>query len=261
MLIHDCLERGTSNDAGGARYNQLEPNILGMQNVTESLNVIKRLVFDEHRLTLEDFQNILTNNYEGNEELLHYIRNKVTHFGTADKETNALAKRVADLVLDTFSDMMTVRGAKIIPGAFSYREHETQGSLTPASPDGRTTGMPLNDGSCPVQGYDNLGPTLSLASTVAWEPSRFLGGTSVNVKINRGAAPEKIAALIRGYLQTHGTQLQFNIVDTKTLLDAQKNPEAHRDLLVRIGGYSDFFVTIPKSLQDEIISRSINETI
>ena len=261
MLIHDCLERGKSNDAGGARYNQLEPNILGMQNVTESLNVIKRLVFDEHRLTLEDFQNILTNNYEGNEELLHYIRNKVTHFGTADKETNALAKRVADLVLDTFSDMMTVRGAKIIPGAFSYREHETQGSLTPASPDGRTTGMPLNDGSCPVQGYDNLGPTLSLASTVAWEPSRFLGGTSVNVKINRGVAPEKIAALIRGYLQTHGAQLQFNIVDTKTLLDAQKNPEAHRNLLVRIGGYSDFFVTIPKSLQDEIISRSINETI
>lgn len=119
----------------------------------------------------------------------------------------------------------------------------------------------MNDGSCPVQGYDNLGPTLSLASTVEWEPARFLGGTSVNVKINKGVETEKIVALIKGYLKTHGSQLQFNIVDTETLLEAQKNPDMYKDLLVRIGGYSDFFVTIPKNLQDEIISRSVNETI
>ena len=165
------------------------------------------------------------------------------------------------MVLKTFSSMKTVRGAKVIPGAFSYREHEIQGRTTPASPDGRKAGMPLNDGSCPVQGYDNLGPTLSLISTVAWEPSRFLGGTSVNVKINKGIDPEKISALIRGYLKTHGSQLQFNIVDSETLLKAQKNPEMYKDLIVRIGGYSDFFVSIPKELQDEIISRSQNETI
>ena len=261
MLVHDCIKRGKSNDCGGAIYNTLEPNILGMQNTTESLNVIKRLVFDEKFLTIEEFQKILSSNYVGHESLLLKIRNKTTHFGTGDPQINALAKKVADSVLKAFEPMTTVRGAKVIPGAFSYREHEIQGRTTPASPDGRKSGEPLNDGSCPVQGYDNLGPTLSLASTVSWEPSRFLGGTSVNVKINKGVEPKKIAALIKGYLKTHGSQLQFNIVDTETLIEAQKNPDMYRDLIVRIGGYSDFFVTIPKRLQDEIISRSANETI
>lgn len=261
VLVHDCLERGLANDCGGARYNEMEPNILGMQNTTESLNVIKRLVFEEKRITLGEFKKVLSDNYVGHEDLLLHIRNKIPHFGTGDAAANAMAKKVADMVLDTFAPMTTVRGAKIIPGAFSYKEHEIQGRTTPASPDGRTCGMPLNDGSSPVQGYDNMGPTLSLASTVSWEPSRFLGGTSVNVKINKGVEPEKIVALIKGYLKTHGAQLQFNIVDTETLLAAQKNPEQYRDLLVRIGGYSDFFVTIPKNLQDEVISRSMNETI
>ena len=261
VLINDCIARGRSNDNGGAVYNQIEPNILGMQNTTESLNVIKELVFDEKRLTVNEFKKILADNYEGNEELLLYIRNKIRHFGMGDKETNAIEKRVADFVLEVFSKMTTVRGASVIPGAFSYMEHERYGRYTKASPDGRKAGNPLNDGSCPVQGYDSLGPTVSIASTVSWEPSRFLGGTTVNVKLNSGIAPEKISSLVRGYLKTHGVQLQFNVVDTKTLLDAQKNPQAYKDLLVRIGGYSDFFVSIPKSLQDEIISRSVNKTI
>ena len=98
-------------------------------------------------------------------------------------------------------------------------------------------------------------------STAYWEPSRFLGGTAVNVKINKGIEPEKISALIRGYLKTHGAQLQFNIVDRETLLKAQENPEMYKDLLVRIGGYSDYFVRLSKKLQDDIISRSQNETI
>lgn len=259
VLIHDCIERGKSNDCGGAKYNELEPNILGMQNVSESLNVIKRIVFDEKRITLSNLKEALESNYEGYEDLLLYIRNRIPHFGTGDSVANNIAKTVANMVLDTFGQMRTVRGAKIIPGAFSYREHEIQGKTTPASPDGRKLGMPLNDGSCPVQGYDNLGPTLSLASTVAWEPSRFLGGTSVNVKINKDVKTDKIVALIKGYLKTNGSQLQFNIVDADTLLKAQENPEMYKDLLVRIGGYSDFFVTIPKNLQDEIISRSQNE--
>lgn len=261
VLIHDCIETGKSNDCGGARYNVLEPNILGMQNVSESLNVINCLIFEEKRVTISELNKILEGNFSGNEDLLLYIRNKIVHFGTGDKKSNSIAKSVADMVLATFASMRTVRGAKIIPGAFSYRDHELHGRTTSASPDGRTYGMPLNDGSCPVQGYDKLGPTLSVNSTTAWEPSRFLGGTSVNVKINKGISADKIAAFIKGYLKTHGSQLQFNIIDKETLLKAQQTPELYKDLLVRIGGYSDFFVTVPKALQDEIISRSQNETI
>lgn len=261
VLVHDCLERGLSNDCGGARYNHLEPNILGMQNTTESLNVVNRLVFEEKLLSISKFKEAIKKNYEGYEELLLKIRNKTPHFGTGDKVSNEIAKRVSDMVLDIMSKMTTVRHAKVVPGAFSYRDYMVHGKQTGASPDGRQAGMPLNDGSCPVQGYDNKGPTISLASTVSWEPSRFLGGTSVNVKINKGVHYSKITELIKGYLKTHGAQLQFNIVDTQTLLEAQKNPEQHRDLLVRIGGYSDFFVKIPREMQDEVISRTANESI
>ncbi len=258
LLVHSCLEKGMSHDCGGADYNQLEPNILGMQNTTESLNVIKQIIFDKKLVTIEEFKVILSKNYEGYEELLNTIRKKTTHFGTGDEVSNKIAKRVADTVIETCDKITTIRGAKVIPGAFSYRDHEYHGKITGASPDGRKSGDPLNDGSCPVQGYDTLGPTVSLSSTVSWEPSRFLGGISVNVKINSGIQPEKISAIIRGYLKTKGSQLQFNIVDQETLLKAQKNPENYENLLVRIGGYSDFFVKIPTSLQNEIISRAAN---
>ena len=260
VLIHDCIEKGNSHDSGAAKYNFIEPNILGMQNTSESLNCIYRLVFKDKKLTLEDFKEALKENYEGKyEELRTFIINKIAHFGTSDGISNKIQKGVSNMVLETFSGMTTVRGAKVIPGAFSYRDHEMHGRNTSASPDGRKEGMPLNDGSCPVQGYDDKGPTLSLMSTASWEPSRFLGGTSVNVQLNEDTSEEKIAALIKGYLKTEGAQLQFNIVNVETLKDAQKNPEKHRDLLVRIGGYSDFFVKIPKGLQDEIISRTHNK--
>lgn len=259
VLINDCLERGVSVDGGGARYNLIEPNLLGMQNVSESLNCIYRLVFEQKKVTLSEYKKALAANYEGYGELRSYILHKVPHFGTGDAVANGIQRRVADLALETFAGKTTVRGARVIPGAFSYRDHVFHGEETGASPDGRLAWAPLNDGSNPVQGYDNQGPTVSLASTVSWEPSRFLGGTSVNVKINRGVTAAAIKALVKGYLRTEGVQMQFNIVSPQELLDAQRHPEEHGDLLVRIGGYSDFFVKLPKSLQDDVISRTCNE--
>ena len=104
-----------------------------------------------------------------------------------------------------------------------------------------------------------LATTASLLSTASWEPSRFLGGTSVNVKLPRNISPERVVGIIRGYLETKGAQLQFNVYNVEELHDAKVHPERHRDLLVRIGGYSDFFVKLPESLQNEVISRTQNE--
>ena len=257
-FINDCIARGMSNDEGGARYNDIEPNMHGMTNVIESLNVINELVFNQKKITISELQKVLKNNYEGAEELRGYIVNKINHFGTGTEHTNALAKRVADLVLDTFGRYETFRGSRFIPGSFSYRGHEEHGRATSASPDGRRSGDTLADGSGPVQGYDNMGPTLSLKSTLAWEPSRFLGGIAVNVKLASSTTEDVIMGLIKGYCEQGGVQLQFNVVDTETLIDAQKNPDKYGDLLVRIGGYSDYFTRIPKRLQDEVISRSQN---
>ena len=128
-----------------------------------------------------------------------------------------------------------------------------------ASPDGRLAGMPLASGSDPVQGYDRLGPTMSLCSSAAWQPARFLGGTTLNIKLNKNTPSAAISALIRGFIKTDDAQMQFNIVSPDELIDAQHNPERHGDLIVRIGGYSDYFTRIPKSLQDDVISRSIGE--
>lgn len=257
-LISDCMERGLSNDSGGARYNFIEPNMLGMTNVIESLVVINELIYKEKRLTLGELREILANNYQGHEELRAYIIHRLPHFGTDTPETNAIAKRTADMVVDTFSRFTTFRGAAVIPGAFSYRDHESNGKNTSASPDGRLSGDTLADGSSPVQGRDNRGPTVSLRSTASWGPSRFLGGISINQKLGSNTPVETIAELIRGFLKTDCPQMQFNIIDTGTLLDAQKNPDGYSDLLVRIGGYSDYFTRIPRRLQDDIISRSRN---
>lgn len=259
LLIHDCIEKGLSHDSGGARYNQLEPDLFGVQNVGECFNVIKKLVFEEEKITVEAFKRALEDNYANCPELLNYIRNKVSHFGTGDHQANEIMKRVTDLMLDAFSGIATVRGANILPGIFSYLYHVPHGEETAASPDGRRSGEPLNDGCNPVQGYDIFGPTASLLSTAYWEPSRFLGGTSVNVKLCSSTSPQIITALIKAYLKTKGAMLQFNVVDTTTLKDAQKNPEKHTNLLVRVGGYSDFFVKLDTAQQNEVISRTENK--
>ena len=257
-FINDCLTRGLSSDSGGSLYNDIEPNMLGMINVAESLNVINEMVFERKKLTVTQFKDILKKDYEGSYDVLAYIKNKIPHFGTDTDNTNFIAKRVADTVVNTLKRFTTFRGANFVPGAFSYRDHEMHGSYTGASPDGRRSGQILADGSCPVQGYDNKGPTLSLNSTTSWEPLRFLGGISVNVKLSREVSTEQIIALIEGYIKQNGMQLQFNVVDKEVLLDAQKNPEQYADLLVRIGGYSDYFTKIPKRLQDDVIARSQN---
>lgn len=259
LLIHDCIEKGLSHDSGGARYNQLEPDLFGVQNVGECLNVIKKIVFTQKKITVSQFKTALKNNYQGHEELLAYIRNKIAHFGTGDQEANQIMKQVTDLMLESFKDYTTVRGSNIIPGIFSYLYHLPHGKETAASPDGRKDGDPLNDGCNPVQGYDSNGPTASLLSTASWEPARFLGGTSVNVKLSADTKPETISALIKAYLKTKGAMLQFNVVDTATLKEAQSNPEKHGNLLVRIGGYSDFFTKLTPSHQNEIISRTENK--
>lgn len=257
-FINDCIERGLSSESGGARYNDIEPNMLGMTNVIESFNVINELVFNQKKITINEFKEILKSNYEGFEDILFYIRNKIAHFGTDTKETNVIAKRVADTVINTLKKFTTFRGANFVPGAFSYRDHELNGATTGASPDGRKVGDILADGSSPVQGYDNKGPTLSLNSTTSWEPLRFLGGISVNVKLSESVTTDHIKALIKGYIKQNGIQLQFNVVDKAVLQEAQKNPDKYADLLVRIGGYSDYFTKIPKRLQDDIIARSQN---
>ncbi len=256
VLTNDCIQNRRTNDAGGARYNQIEPSLVGLINVVESFHVVKTLVYDQKRLTVSEFQTILKENYDGHEELLLYIKKKLPHFGNGDPAVDAISKRVADLVMEIFGKFTTARGAKVLPGAFSYRDHASHGAQTDASPDGRRRGQTLVAGSGPMQGYDTKGPTLALISTSAWDPARFLGGIAINIKMARSTDPDAFVAFVKGFLKTNCPQMQITVVNQEELIDAQKHPEQYGDLLVRVGGYSDFFVKCPPNLQDEIISRS-----
>ena len=167
-----------------------------------------------------------------------------------------MALRLTDSVVRACADLTTYRGAKVTPALFSYNEHIRHGMGTPASPDGRHHGDPLCDGTNPVQGRDVNGPTAMLNSTIFWDHAPFLGGIACNLELSRSqAAPEIIQALLLGYID-RGMELQINVVDSDVLLDAKSNPERHKNLVVRIGGYSDYFVRLPEKLQDEIIARN-----
>ena len=257
-LVNDCIKSGKSIEQGGAKYNHLAADFLGMMNVAECFNVIYRLVYEEKRVKLSYLQKCVKNNYENDTMLLEYIRNKITHYGNNDEISDNIAKEIADIVCESCKDIKSYKGGNLLPGAFSYNYHVKYGKLTNASPDGRKNGEPLHDGSGAVQGYDINGPTASLLSLSAYKPSRFLGGISFNVKLskNLNSLTDVIISLIKGQIAIGNPQMQISIVDNEELRRAQKDPTKYKNLLVRIGGYSDFFVKLDRNLQDEIISRS-----
>jgi formate C-acetyltransferase len=138
--------------------------------------------------------------------------------------------------------------------------HERLGRQTAASPDGRRAGFPLGDGSGPAQGRERLGPTAAVLSTTCWDHSPHLGGIALNLKFSRprdaGPFLQSLINVVETYLSRGGFEVQVNVVDKETLLAAQAHPELYRDLVVRIGGYSDYFVGLSPEMQAEIIQRT-----
>lgn len=259
-LIDDCLRRGKPVDAGGALYNYVEPNFLGFANAVDGLTAIRILVYEKGEYTLEGLLDILKNNYEGNETLRLRIIHKLPHYGTDEESTNALSVRLSDSILSGCKGLITYRGSKLIPGAFSYFEHAVHGKRTGATPDGRVAGYPLASGSSPVQGRETEGPTAALRSLLSWDHRNFLGGIAVNMKFSpqymQGESEDKMLEFVRSFMRMGGFQLQLNAVDRETLLDAREHPENHRDLLVRVGGFSAYFTKLSPEMQQEIIDRN-----
>ena len=228
VLVDECIARGKSINEGGAVYNDIQPNFLGLFNVCDSMIVIRKLVFDEKQTTMAGLCEILENNWEGNEALRQKIINDLPHYGNNEKTTDEMALRLTDSVVRACADLTTYRGAKVTPALFSYNEHIRHGLGTPASPDGRYHGDPLCDGTNPVQGRDVNGPTAMLNSTIFWDHAPFLGGIACNLELSSSqATPEIIQALLLGYID-RGMELQINVVDSDVLLDAKSNPESHK---------------------------------
>ena len=151
-------------------------------------------------------------------------------------------------------------GGRLIPSLFCWVMHDRFGQVTGATPDGRLAGFPLGDGSGPAQGREMEGPTTSLLSSTCWDHTRFIGGIAVNMKFSASMlgdhSTDMLSTLIGTYLDRGGFEIQVNVTDNRILEDARKHPENYRDLVVRIGGYSDYFTRLSPTMQEEVIRRT-----
>ncbi len=259
-LIKDCLERGLDFDRGGARYNWVENSFVGLANLVDGLAAIKQLVYDSKELSLLEFREILQNNYEDNEDLRWRILNRIPKYGNDDDQVDAFAVEWANFLAETTES--NIAGIHpYVPGFFCWVVHERFGAETGATPDGRKAGFPLADGAGAAQGREKCGPTASVLSTTKWSHRKALGGLVHNVKFSKNAfrTDEDLAALrnlIETYLRRGGFEIQVNVVSADELRDAQEHPENYPDLLVRVAGYSDYFVHLNRNMQAEVIART-----
>lgn len=262
-FVRDCLARGVDIERGGARYNWIMPSFVGMPNLVDSLYAIKTLIFEQKQLTFAALKEILDRNFEGCEDERQRILN-LPKYGNDIDEVDGLFTVIKDYIVEECRKHMPILpGAKLIPSLFCWIMHEHFGSGTGATPDGRRAGFPLGDGAGPAQGREQHGPTCSILSSTKWSHRELIGGVAVNMKFSKSVMNEssidKMAGLVKTFLQRGGFEMQINVVDTDTLLAAQKNPEQYRDLVVRIGGYSDYFVKLSPAMQAEIIARTMHE--
>ena len=262
-FIRDCLEKGEDYDRGGARYNWVENSFVGLANLVDGSLAIRELVYGDKAVTLAELKKALDDDYQGHEALRQRILSTVPSYGNDDDTVDALAVAWADfLVAET--ERHTVGRHRYVPGFFCWVQHERLGSETGATPDGRRAGMPLADGAGAAQGKETKGPTASVLSTTKWSHRPVLGGLVHNIKfsdtiLNSASALDAARRVVETYMLRGGFEIQVNVVGTETLLAARRNPEEHRDLLVRVAGYSDYFVHLNEKMQDEVIARSTHE--
>ena len=261
-LTDDCLARGKDIDHGGARYNWVECSFVGLANLVDSLVVLRQLVFEEKRFTLAEFYQILQDNFDGHESLRQEILNRMPKYGNDDDRADGLAVEMTKVFSEICaSHRIGSEEHRYAPGLFCWVMHERLGKETGATPDGRLAGFSLADGAGPAQGRERFGPTGAIKSTTKWPHEPMLGGLVLNLKFSPPALEgdeslEKLRHLIESYMRLGGFEVQINVVDGKTLLDAQQHPETHQDLLVRVAGYSDYFVHLNPNMQAEVIART-----
>lgn len=259
-FIDDCIAKGKSIYEGGERYTFIQPIFIGFATVVDSLYAVRELVFRQKKLSLGTFVEITKKNFEGNEKLQQYIIHKLPHYGNDCPEIDALAKTVAAEILSIFKEKDLAGGSFMMPGTFSYINHALYGKEMGATFDGRKSGTSYSDGCCPVQGRDMNGPTAMLSSLTSWDESLLLGGMVVNIKFGtdnlKGEKTQNFIGLLRAFVERGGIEMQVNVVDRNTLQDAMEHPNKHSNLIVRIGGYSDYFIRLMPVLQKEIIERT-----
>jgi pyruvate formate-lyase/glycerol dehydratase family glycyl radical enzyme len=261
LVIDDCLERGKDVTAGGARYNFTGPQAVGLADVADSLAAIQRLVFDEAKVTMDELIDSLDQDFEGREMLRQTLLRKAPKWGNDDDFVDNLASTVVRIYCEAVSKYRNTRGGVYRPGVYSVSANVPLGLHVGALPNGRKATAPLADGVAPVHGCDWEGPSAIAKSVAKLDHERITNGTILNMKflprlLETEGGKRGLANLIKTYFNLGGWHIQFNVVSAERLKAAQKNPEAHKGLIIRVAGYSAFFTELDRAVQDDIIDRT-----
>ncbi|HEY8805086.1 MAG TPA: glycyl radical protein, partial [Clostridium sp.] len=281
-MVDDCIGRGMSLQEGGAYYNFTGPQGVGIANVADSLAAIKKLVFEDKSVSLQTLKEALDSNfcetilsddkkillddlksanvidlesYASKENLRQMLLNRAPKFGNDIDEVDELARLTATIYCREVEKYTNPRGGRFQPGLYPVSANVPMGSQTGAMADGRKAGEALADGVSPVSGRDKNGPTSAANSVAKIDHCRASNGTLFNQKFHPSAIEgqsglQNLIALVRTFFDQKGLHVQFNVVSRETLLDAQKNPDKYKSLVVRVAGYSAHFASLDKTTQD-----------
>jgi pyruvate formate-lyase/glycerol dehydratase family glycyl radical enzyme len=260
LLIDDCIARGKDYNDGGARYNSSYIQGVGLGSITDSMTAIKYHVYDKKSVSFSDLLTAIKKNFKGYEKFHHTLQNNTPKYGNDDDYADSIMRRIFEAYFDAVDGRPNTKGGHFRVNLLPTTCHVYFGSVIGAMPDGREEYQPLSEGISPVQGADRNGPTAVLKSASKIDHLRT-GGTLLNQKFTpQLLASEdginKLMYLIRSYFKMDGHPIQFNVVTAQTLRNAQKHPEMYQDLIVRVAGYSDYFVDLGVDLQNEIIKRT-----
>jgi len=265
VLIDDCIARGKDYNAGGARYNNSFIQAVGIGTVTDCLAALRQAVFEDRVLDLPELMAVLGADFEGAEPLRQRLLHRTPKYGNDDDRADELMRRTFRTLFELIDGRPTTKGGCYRLEMLPTTSHIYFGSVTGATPDGRRAGQPLSEGISPVQGADRQGPTAVLRSAGKMDHLKT-GGTLLNMKftpslLEGDGGIRNLAHLVRSYFKMDGHHVQFNVVRAETLREAQRDPASHRDLIVRVAGYSDYFCDLSSDLQEEIIARTEHESM
>lgn len=266
----DCLKRGMTIHEGGSKYDFVSGLQVGIANLADSLAAIKKLVFEDERISAAELMEALEHDFAGvkGEKLRQILLNHAPKYGNDEDYVDELIQEAYGYYIDAIEGCKTIRassgaiGCSYFAGTSSISGNVPAGAIVPATPDGRKAWKPLAEGASPSGGADIKGPTAVMKSISKLPTDKITGGVLLNQKINPSILQhEEKKRLLMSMWHTFfddlkGWHIQYNVVNRETLLDAKEHPEKHRDLIVRIAGYSAFFTVLSPNTQDDIISRT-----
>jgi formate C-acetyltransferase len=260
VITNDCIKRGKDYNAGGARYNTSYIQGVGIGTITDCLSAIKFNVYDNKKFGMKELMSALESDYEGYDHIYNLVCNHSPKYGNDDDAADDIMKSVFEHYRKAVNGRKNIKGGTYRINMLPTTCHVYFGEVMMASANGRHARKPVSEGISPDKGADTNGPTAVVKSCSKMD-HLSTGGTLLNQKFTPGVVAGEeglmgMTNLIRTYFNMDGHHIQFNVIERKTLIEAQKHPDEYKDLIVRVAGYSDHFRNLSKALQDEIIERT-----